>query len=81
MFMDKEYSIYQINNDNLIDSFSQSTLYYQKNKYKKNCSFERRCESSRKHKSDEFAKLKIIDLVTNDPYKSKKYIKHEFQKK
>ena len=49
-FMDKGYSIYKIDKENLIDSVSKSTLYYQKNKYKENCSFERRPGSGRKPK-------------------------------
>ena len=78
-FMDKGNSIYKINKENLIDSILKSTLYYQKNKYKENCSFEIRPGSGRKHKFDESIKQKIIDLVTDDPYKSIKDIKHELQ--
>ena len=77
--MDKGYSIYKIDKENLIDSVSKSTLYYQKNKYKGNCSFERRPGSGRKPKFEESIKQKIIDLVTSDPYKSIKDIKHELQ--
>ena len=79
MFMDKGYSIYKIDKENLIDSISKSTLYYQKNKYKENCSFERRPGSGRKPKFDESIEQKIIDLVTDDPYKSIKDIKHGLQ--
>ena len=77
--MDKGYSIYKIDKENLIDSVSKSTLYYQKNKYKENCSFERRPGSGRKPKFEESIRQKIIDLVTDDPYKSIKDIKHELQ--
>ena len=48
--MDKGYSIYKIDKENLIDSVSKSTLYYQKNKYKENCRFKRRPGSGRKPK-------------------------------
>ena len=41
--------------------------YIIKNKYKENCSFERRPGSGRKLKFDESIKQKIIDLVTDDP--------------
>ena len=34
-FMDKGYSIYKIDKENLIDSISKSTLYYQKINIKK----------------------------------------------
>ena len=78
-FMDKGYSIYKIDKENLIDSVSKSTLYYQKNKYKENCSLERRPGSGRKPKFEESIRQKIIDLVTDDPYKSIKDIKHELQ--
>ena len=77
--MDKGYSIYKIDKENLIDSVSKSTLYYQKNKYKENCSFERRPGSGRKPKFEESIRQKIIDLVTDDPYKSIKDIKLELQ--
>ena len=69
MFMDREYSIYQINMENFIDLVSKSTWKYHKNKYKKKSSFEWRSKSNRKPKFDESVKLKIIDIVTNDPYK------------
>ena len=74
--MDKGYSNYKIDKENLIDSISKSTLYYQKINY---CCFERRPGSGRKHKFEESIKQKIIDLVTDDPYKSIKDIKHELQ--
>ena len=77
--MDNWYSIYKIDKENLIDSVSKSTLYYQKNKYKENCSFERRPGSGRKPKFEESIRQKIIDLVTDNPYKSIKDIKHELQ--
>ena len=77
--MDKGYSIYKIDKENLIDSVSKSTLYYQKNKYKENCSFERRPGSGRKPKFEESISQKIIDLVTDDSYKSIKDINHELQ--
>ena len=44
---------------------------------KENCSFERRPGSGRKPKFEESIRQKIIDLVTDDPYKSIKDIKHE----
>ena len=50
-----------------------------KNWYKENCSFERRPGSGRKPKFEESVKQKIINLVTDDPYKSIKDIKHELQ--
>ena len=75
--MDKGYSIYKIDKENLIDLISKSTLYYQKNKYKENCSFERRPGSGRKPKFKESISQKIIGLVTDDQYKSIKDIKHE----
>ena len=62
----------------MIDSVSKSTLYYQK-KYKENCSFERRPGSGRKPKFEESIRQKIIDLVTDDSYKSIKDVKHELQ--
>ena len=77
-FMDKGYSIYKIDKENLIDSVSKSTLYYQK-KYKENCSFERRPGSGRNPKFEESIRQKTIDSVTDDPYKSIKDIKHELQ--
>ena len=36
--MDKGFSIYKIDKENLIDSISKSTLHYQKINIKENCS-------------------------------------------
>ena len=77
--MDKGYSIYLINKESLIDSCSKSTLYCQKNKYKEKWNFERRSESGRKPKLDKSIKLKIIDLVTNDPYQALKILNMSFK--
>ena len=60
-FIDKGYSIYKIDKENLIDSISKSTWYYQKNKYKEIWSFERRPGSGRKPKFEESIRQKIID--------------------
>ena len=77
--MDKGYSIYKIDKENLIDSISKSTLYYQNNNNKENCSFERRPGSGRKPNLKNLENKNIIDLVADDPYKSIKDIKHELQ--
>ena len=57
----------------------QNHIILSKIKYKENRSFERRPGSGRKPKFDESIKQKNIDLVTDDPYKSIKDIKHELQ--
>ena len=59
-FMDKGYYIYKIDEENLIDSISKSTLYYQKYKYKENCSFKWRPGSGRKLKFEESIRQKIL---------------------
>ena len=46
-FIDKGYSIYKIDQENLIDSGSKSNLYSLKRKLNKNLSFERRPDSGR----------------------------------
>ena len=47
-FMDKGYLNYLINKENLLDSVPKPKLY-QKNKYKENCSFERKPELKKIH--------------------------------
>ena len=57
--MIKGYSIYHINKENLIDSVSKSTLYYQqKNKYNENNSLERSSGLGRNPKFNESVKQK-----------------------
>ena len=59
--------------------FQNQHYIIEKNKYKENSSFERRPGSGRKPKFEESIRQKKIDLVTDDPYKSIKDIKHELQ--
>ena len=60
--IERGYSTYQINKDNLINLASKSTLYYHR-KNKENWRLERRLGSSRKHIFDESVKLEIKTTI------------------
>ena len=73
-FIDKGYSIYKIDKEKLIDSASNSNLYFLKRKLNKIWSFERKPGSGRNKKFDSEIDQKIVDLVRENQFISIKEI-------
>ena len=79
-FIDKEYSIYKIYQENLTDSALKSNLYSIKKKLNENWSFEMRPGSGRNKKFDSEIDQEIVDLVRENQFISIKEIANILKK-